>query len=282
MLLRIKRGVRALSTVSHRTSAAGVVDLVLEKPAMGLAFWDEFKQTVETISRDPSARCIVLSSTSKAFSFGLDLKDEKQIKLLTGMGEDVARKSDTLRRFLLHLQGAFTALEHAPPVISCVNSFCIGGAIDLICATDIRYCTKDASFSIKEVDVGLAPDLGTLQRMERLVKSSSLVRELAFTGRQMPASEALECGFVSRVFDTKPEMMAAANDLASTIASKSPVAVSGIKHNLNYSRGRPVETSLEYQALWSSAALQSIDVIQGLGRATNPAAKIEFKNLTKY
>ena len=274
---------RAFSSVSV-TKEGMVAKVTLEKPVMGFGFWNDFHEAVTSVSRDPATRCVVLSSASKVFSFGLDVKDAKQIELLTGKDIDAARKADTLRRFLLHFQSAFTVMETAPPVISCVHSFCIGGAMDLICATDIRYCTKDASFSIKEVDVGLAPDLGTLQRIERIVKSSSLVRELAFTGRQMDSNEALSCGFVSRVFNTKQEMLDAANELANVIASKSPVAISGIKANLNYARGRSVEQSLEYQALWSSAALQSVDVETGLHAAANvkTAPKTTFQNLTKY
>ena len=274
----------SVSRLHNKNGESGVVQMNLDKPVMGMEFWDEFHNVASALARDPAARCIVLSGTSKAFSFGLDVKDAKQVELLTSKDIDPARKADTLRRFLLKLQSTFSLLESTPPVIACVHSFCIGGAVDLICAADIRYCTKDTSFSIKEVDVGLAPDLGTLQRIERLVGSSSLVRELAFTGRQFGATEALQCGFVSRVFETKDEMMAAALEIASIIASKSPVAVNGIKQNLNFARGRPVETSLEYQAMWSAAALQSVDAEAGLRVAANPkgAGKLHFKDLTKY
>ena len=278
-----------LSTATSTTTTAfsvkdnGVATLELQRPAMDLKFWDEFARAVQVLSGDSKVRCVLLASTGKVFSFGLDVKDKKQVEVLTGKELDPARKSEVLRRFVGRLQDSFTALERAPPVIACVHSYCIGGAMDLICAADIRYATKDASFSIKEVDVGLCPDLGTLQRIERIVKSSSLVRELAFTGRQMGAEEALACGFVSRVFDTREEMMSAAAALAETIARKSPIAVSGIKENLNYSRGRPVEESLKYQATWSACALQAVDVEKGLATAAagGKGAPLEFANLPK-
>jgi enoyl-CoA hydratase/carnithine racemase len=274
----------AASGVSVKRIAPNVDQLELTKSAMDLKFWGEFASAVDGISKDPTSRCIVLSSASKAFSFGLDVKDKSQMAIFETKSSDPARKADTLRRFVSRLQGSFTSLEQAPPVIACVHSYCIGGAIDLICVADIRYCTKDASFSIKEVDVGLCPDLGTLQRIERIVRSSSVVRELAFTGRQFSAEEALQIGFVSRVFENKDSMMQASLELAKTIAEKSPVAISGIKENLNFSRGRPVEDALKYQAVWSSAALQATDVEVSLAAAASGGRgpiKLQFKDLPK-
>jgi enoyl-CoA hydratase/carnithine racemase len=143
-------------------------------------------------------------------------------------------------------------------------------------------CSADAKFSIKEVDVGLCPDVGTLQRMERQVGSSSLVRELAFTGRVMGAAEALQCGFVSRVLGSREEALAHAFELAQEIATKSPVAVSGIKLNLNYARGRSVEDALKFQAVWSSVALQTKDLETGVQLAMgklDPKTKTLFEKL---
>jgi len=144
-------------------------------------------------------------------------------------------------------------------------------------AADIRYCTSDAWFQIKEVDIGLAADVGTLQRLPRIVGNESLVRELAFSSRKMPSDEAKDCGLVSRIFPDKPSMMQAATELATTIAKKSPVAVQGTKVHLVYSRDHPVEHGLQYQAIWNAAMLQSEDLLKAAMAQMNKT-KAEFKD----
>lgn len=262
---------RHLTTSSSLTFNNRVALLHLQRPAFDFKFWDEFKQKIDSIKQGPS-RCVVLSQSGKMFSAGLDVKDPEILVAIVDAGErDPARRANRLRKTIEGWQECFSELERLPqPVISCVHSACVGAGVDLICATDIRYCTHDAYFSIREVDVGLCPDLGTLQRIERIFKSSSLVRELAFTGRKMTSKEALDNGFVSRVFATKDEMLLSALALATDISYKSPVAVSGIKNNMNQARGRPVEDGLKYQAVWSSVALQTGDVAKGLDAALSP------------
>lgn len=259
------------TTVRQSITGSGVAHVQLAKPVMGLKFWDEFKHTMQDLGGNPAVRCIVVSGESKSFSFGLDLKDTEQMEVLLGKEShsDAARRASKLGKFVTRLQSSLTVMEEIDvPVIACVHDYCFGGGMDLVCCADIRLCSADVKFSIKEVDVGMAPDLGTLQRMERLVGSSSLVRELAFTGRVMGAEEAKQCGFVSTVFPTKQELVDHGLKLAETIASKSPVAISGIKRNLEFSRNTAsVKEALQYQATWSACTLQSPDVELGIAQA---------------
>jgi enoyl-CoA hydratase/carnithine racemase len=151
-------------------------------------------------------------------------------------------------------------------VIACIHGACVGGGVDLVCAADVRFASADATFVVKEVEVGLAADLGTLQRLPRLVGNDSLVRELAFTARPWPAEEAARHGFVSAVLPDRDAMRARAMATAQRIAALSPVAVSGTKAQLNYSRGRPVADGLAFAAAWNSGMLQTGDIAVSAAR----------------
>ncbi|XP_016403502.1 delta(3,5)-Delta(2,4)-dienoyl-CoA isomerase, mitochondrial-like, partial [Sinocyclocheilus rhinocerous] len=167
--------------------------------------------------------------------------------ILQPEGDDTARISWNLRRVITQYQETFSVIEKCPkPVIVAIHGACIGAGVDLITACDIRLCTQDAWFQVKEVDIGLAADDGTLQRLPSVIGSRSLVNELAFSARKMYADEAKSCGLVSRVFPDKETMMAGALEMAGDIARKSPVAVQGTKINLIYSRDHSVPEALNY------------------------------------
>lgn len=175
--------------------------------------------------------------------------------------EDCARKAFGLQRRVRKMQDAFTALEEcSKPVIVCVTGACIGGAVGLICACDIRLATEDAWFTVKEVDLGIAADLGTLQRLPRVVGNDSWVRDVCLTTRNFHAAEAKSVGLLSDVFKSRDILYQHAWDLAARIASKSPVAVVGTKFALNYATRRSVSEELKVQSIWNSAMLQTVDV----------------------
>ena len=229
--------------------------------------WEDYKKAFEAIAKDGTVRCVVVSAAGKLFTAGLDLKDPSMLNSMSGNdggdGEkpDPARRAFHTRQHILHLQDVFTAMEKCPqPVIVCAHNGVFGAGVDLMCAADIRMCTKDAFFVVKEVDIGLAADVGTLQRIQNVMGNASLVRELCYTARKMESAEALRAGFVSHVHDDKASMLAAALEMAKAIASKSPVAVYGTKFNLNYARGRTVEESLAHMALFNAAFLQTSDI----------------------
>jgi len=246
------------------TKSEGIAHVEIARPkqgnAMNSVFWREYREAFQALAEDTSVRCIIVSGQGKFFTAGLDIKDT-EVMGIKNESDDPARRAFHFRKKILEMQETFSSMEKCPqPVIICVHNACIGGGIDLICAGDIRICTKDAFFSVKEVDIGLAADVGTLQRIQFVTGNASLVRDLAFTARRMQADEALHGGLVSRVFEDKEAMMAEAKHMAKSIASKSPVAIAGTKFNLNYSRGRPVADSLEYMATWNAAMLQTEDI----------------------
>ncbi|NP_001005704.1 delta(3,5)-Delta(2,4)-dienoyl-CoA isomerase, mitochondrial [Xenopus tropicalis] len=233
-----------------------------KRNAMNKAFWREMVLCFRAIAEDASCRAVVISGAGKMFTSGIDLFDLGS-DFLQQQEDDPARIAWNLRKKISDYQETFSVIEKCTkPVIAAVHNACIGGGVDLLCACDIRYCTQDAWFQVKEVDLGLAADVGTLQRLPKVIGSRSLVNELAFTARKMMSEEAKTCGLVSRVFPDKASLLSAAFELASEIASKSPVAVQGTKVNLVYSRDHSVQESLDYMASWNMSMLQSQDLLK--------------------
>jgi enoyl-CoA hydratase len=226
------------------------------------AFWTELPAVVRQIDADAKARVIVISSQGKHFSAGMDLS------VFTEMGKsfngEPARRAERMRRMVLELQDSFNALEEARiPVLVAMQGGVIGGAVDMVSAADCRYCTEDAYFTIKETELGMTADVGTLQRLPHLIPQG-LVRELAFTGRNMRAQEAQSCGLVNQVFSDQASMLAAVMAIAAKIAMNSPMAVSGCKEMLNYSRDHSVNDSLNYMATWQAGMFQMPDVQEAM------------------
>uniref|UniRef100_A0A8C9AUG5 Delta(3,5)-Delta(2,4)-dienoyl-CoA isomerase, mitochondrial n=1 Tax=Prolemur simus TaxID=1328070 RepID=A0A8C9AUG5_PROSS len=235
-----------------------------KRNAMNKVFWSEMVECFNKIAKDTDCRAVVISGAGKMFTAGIDLMDMAS-DLLQPQGDDVARISWNLRNLITRYQETFSVIEKCPkPVIAAIHGGCIGGGVDLITACDIRYCAQDAFFQVKEVDVGLAADVGTLQRLPKVIGNQSLVNELAFTARKMMADEALGSGLVSRVFPDKEVMLDAAFALAAEIASKSPVAVQSTKVNLLYSRDHSVAESLNYMASWNMSMLQTEDIVKSV------------------
>ncbi|XP_055991647.1 delta(3,5)-Delta(2,4)-dienoyl-CoA isomerase, mitochondrial [Sorex fumeus] len=263
------------------SSMKHILHVQLNRPekrnAMNKAFWREMVECFNKIAQDADCRAVVISGEGKIFTAGIDLMDMAS-DLLQPRGDDVARISWYLRDLISRYQETFSVIEKCPkPVIAAIHGGCIGGGVDLITACDIRYCAQDAFFQVKEVDVGLAADVGTLQRLPKIVGNQSLVNELAFTSRKMMADEALGCGLVSRVFPDRETMLDAAFALAAEIASKSPVAVQGTKVNLIYSRDHSVEEGLKYMSSWNMAMLQTDDIMKSVQAAME---KKDLKSVT--
>nr|CAD7403035.1 unnamed protein product [Timema poppensis] len=228
--------------------------------AMSNTMWLEIGQCFSELGDNPECRAIVLSGSGKIFCAGIDFIDLMELSKIVVEHEDIARRSNALRKQIKRYQETITSLEKCPkPVIAAIHSACIGGALNLITAADIRFCSSDAWFQLKEVEIGMAADVGVLQRLPKIIGSDSLVRELSYTARKMLAPEAKECGLVSRVFDNKDSLLEGALNVATDIATKSPVAVQLTKRNLVYSRDHTVEEGLEYIANWNMTMLQSED-----------------------
>jgi enoyl-CoA hydratase len=226
--------------------------------AMNAAFWEEIIAIFRWIDDTDAVRAVVISGAGKHFSAGIDLL---MLASLAGqMGKDVGRNARLLRSTIQRLQASFTAVDKCrKPVLAAVQGYCIGGAIDLISACDMRYCSSDAQFSIKEIDMGMAADVGTLQRLPRII-GDGIMRELAFTGRNVAADEALRIGLVNRVYDDQAALLDGVFAIAREIAAKSPIAVAGTKEMLSYMRDHRIDDGLGYIATWNAAMLQSEDL----------------------
>ena len=230
-----------------------------ELNTMNAAFWTDMIAVFEAIEADASVRAVVIASTGKHFTAGLDLKWAAADALAPKVGE-MARQREAFRRKVKRMQEAFNVVDRCrAPVIAVVQGGCIGGGVDLVTACDIRIGVAGSFFTIQEINVAIVADVGTLQRMPYLLPQG-LVRELAFTGRRFPAEEALGHGFVNAVHPSQEAAIEAAMAMARDIASKSPLAVAGVKQVLNHGRGRTIDDGLEYVAVWNAAMLFGDDM----------------------
>lgn len=226
--------------------------------AMNAAFWTEIVEIFQWIDDTDDVRVVVISGAGKHFSSGIDLMI--LASLASELGEDVGRNARLLRRKILKMQASFSVVDKCrKPVLAAIQGYCLGGAIDLISACDMRYAADDAQFSIKEIDMGMAADVGTLQRLPRII-GDGMMRELAYTGRTIGAQEACRIGLVNRTFVDASGLMDGVLEIAREIATKSPIAVAGTKQMISYMRDHRVDDGLEYVATWNAAMLQSADL----------------------
>lgn len=224
-------------------------------------FWRDLPRLVAELSDSGSVRALVLSSTGRHFSAGMELS----VFGAQGRepdGVESGRRQAWLRENVGVLQAAFSCLEQARmPVLVAVQGGCIGGAVDLACAADLRYASQDAFFCIQETNIGITADLGTLQRLGRIVGEGA-AREMAFTGRRVPARRAHELGLVQEVFADHDAVVGGALAVAAEIAAKSPLAVYGTKVALNYARDHTVADALDQVATWQAGMFQPGDLLE--------------------
>ncbi|CAF1527002.1 unnamed protein product, partial [Didymodactylos carnosus] len=179
--------------------------------------------------------------------------------------DDVGRKMLHLKKMIERIQSSLRAVDKCQkPVIAAIHGYCIGAGVDLIAACDIRFCSQDVTFSIKEAEMGLAADVGTLQLLPKLIGNHSLFRELVYSSRMFNANEAKDLQLVSRIFENRDVMLKAAIELAETMSKKSPIAVQGSKINLNYARDHSVDDCFKFVTAWNSGMLLSEDVIKSI------------------
>ena len=250
------------------TIANKVAHIQLKRPeafnSMIASFWKELPQIVREIDASASARAIVISSTGKHFSAGMDLEvfsGGSSLSVGPGVTEE-GRKRAYLWMMVQHLQDSFTALEQARiPVLCAIQGGCIGGAIDMVSAADMRYCSADAFFCVMEINIGMTADVGTLQRLPKIIPEG-IARELAYTGDRMPAQRALECGLVNQVFEDHDSLVDGVLEIAGRIATRSPLAIWGTKEMINYTRDHSVADGLRYIAGWQSGMFQPSDMFE--------------------
>lgn len=233
-----------------------VAHIVLSRPeafnAMPRRFWNELPAIVNDINDNAKARVIVISSTGKHFTAGMDISVFTDGAGISASGGDQYARAESFRQFVLKLQATFNCLDDARiPVIAAIQGGCIGAGVDMTSACDIRYCTEDAFFQIAEINIGMTADVGTFPRLCKLIPEG-WVRELAYAGRRLPAQRAKEIGLVNDVFATQHDMLAHVMELAREIATKAPVAVAGSKRMINHARDHSIADGLDYIATWQA------------------------------
>lgn len=230
-----------------------------KRNAINSVMWTELRECFTALQSLPTLRVVLLTGgDSASFCGGIDISDFGSFR---EPGADPARSGLRIRRKVMEMQRSFDAMEAlSVPVVACVHGACVGAGVDMVTACDIRWASSDALFCVKEVDVGLAADVGTLARLPKVIGSASLVSELALTARTMGAAEALQAGLVSCVAQDRAQLLTRGKQLAALVASKSPLAVAGTKHNLLYARDHSVAEANSHVALWSASCLQTEDI----------------------
>ncbi len=243
--------------------ADGIAEIRLDRPdksnAMNDAMWQEIRQAFTWADATPDVRVVILSGAGRNFCAGIDLA------MLGGIQQriahpDGARSREKLRRLILDLQDCLSSIERCrKPVLAAIQGACVGGALDMVTCCDMRYVSPDAVFSVREIDLAMVADVGTLQRLPRLI-GDGMARELAYTGRNVGAEEAAALGLVNRVFASPEALTAAVREIAHAIAAKSPLATRGLKEVMNHSRDHSVADGLGFVATWNAAMLLSTDL----------------------
>ena len=247
-----------------------IAHLVLNQAAafntMHPTFWRELDEVLTQLHKDAPARVLLISSTGKHFSAGMALET---FAGAIQIDDQSPQGRAALFDLLTEMQATFTKLETLRmPVIAAIQGGCIGGAVDLVSACCLRYATADAFFCIQEINIGMVADVGTLQRLPKLIPLA-LVKELAYTGRRMGAAKALACGLVNEVFDTPAALLEGALQCAREIAAKPPVAIWGTKQALHYARDHSVDDALKQMgwlqgAVWSNQqVLEAVMALKG-------------------
>ncbi|MDE2428801.1 MAG: enoyl-CoA hydratase/isomerase family protein [Burkholderiales bacterium] len=234
-------------------------------------FFRELVDILSMLQREAAARVLVISSTGKHFTAGMALDVFAGGGITLDDSNAIGRANITL--VLQDMHQSFNLIEQLRmPVITAIHGGCIGGGVDLICASDIRLGTSDAFFCIQEINIGMTADLGTLQRLPKLIPEG-IVHEMAYTGRRLAAQKALAVGLLNEVFETREAMLEEALRMATEIASKPPVAIWGSKQAIHYARDHSTHDALQQMGwlqsgIWQSSNLMEAFMAKQQGRAT--------------
>ncbi len=229
--------------------------------SMSAPMWRELQACFEWLDAEPTVRAVILAAHGKHFCAGIDLT---MLSSVQGEAIEPSRRAEAFVRNVRAMQDNLTAMEKCrKPVLAAIHNTCIGGAIDMVTCADMRYASADAWFSIREIDIGMTADVGTLQRLPKIIPYG-VACELAYTGRNMDAHEAQQVGLVNRVFADREELLTEVRKIAANIATKSPLAVRGSKEMLLYSRDHSVEDGLKYIAAWNAGMLSEQDLREGI------------------
>lgn len=229
---------------------------------MNPQFWLELPQQLQILSQDKDTKVIVIAGQGKNFSAGLDIDEFLQHYPWLLEQQTTAEQNEMFFTLVDQMQEAINGIQKIDvPVLAAIHGHCIGGGLDLISACDIRLAAKNASFSLREVKVHIVADMGSLQRLPAIIGEGN-TRELAFTGKDISATEALSMGLVTHVYSTKEELFEQAQILSEQISKNNRLVMKGIKHILNYGQNHSLQSSLEYIKTYNSAFLLSHDFLQ--------------------
>ncbi len=242
-----------------------VAQVAINRPdranALNQTAWDEMKAIFETLDDNDEVRAIVLYGEGKHFCAGIDLELLMNVTALNAIKCE-GRKREKMRQNVLDLQAPINAIENcSKPVLVAIHGGCIGGGVDVVSACDMRYATEDAYFCIREIDMGMVADLGTLQRLPKLIPAG-IMHELAYTGRSVYGPEAEKIGLTNQTFADRQTMLDEVQKIAETIAAKSPISIRGTKHILLHTRDHSVADGLSYMATWNAAMILSNDLME--------------------
>lgn len=247
--------------------------------AMGSEFWDELPTAMDEINRMSDVRCIVFRGSGDHFSYGLNIGQMMPRLGSMTTGTVLAQKRAELMAQIRQMQSGFQKMYESPkPVIAAVHGWCIGGGVNMIAAADIRLCSREAKFSLREAKLAITPDIGGLQFLPTII-GQGFTREMAFTGADYDAAFAERIGLVNHVYDTPEQLFEAAATLARQIADNPASAVQGAKNVLNYSMDKSIDDGLQYVAVWNSSQMQSNDFSEAM-QATLEKRKAEFNKKT--
>lgn len=244
-----------------------ILQVLIHRPTRHNAFtdrmWKHLGLLFNQISLDAEVRAVILSGAGTNFTVGLDMHEASQGEILNGHQPSLepARRSQAIRRYIFEFQDCVSAIQKcSKPVICVLHGLSYGIAIDIASCADIRLCSADAQFCVKEVDIGIAADLGTLSRLPKIVRSLGWVKDVCMSARTFDAGEAMRVGFVSDVLYQKDDALCKALEMAEGLAMKSPVAVQGTKEILNHAVDHSIQENLIYTGVWNGSALQTRDV----------------------
>ncbi len=229
--------------------------------AMAAGMWARLPEAVAELDADPEIRVVVVAGRGDAFTVGIDLG---MLASLRGEGSSQAERASKVYAGIKRLQDTMTAFERSPrPVIAAIHGYCLGAGVDLITACDIRISTEDAIFGVRETRMGLVADVGTTQRLPKVIAPGHMA-ELLYTGRDIDGTEAERIGLVNHTYRDRDSLFEAAASLATEIADNSPLVVQGIKRILQTGERLPTDIALEHMAVWNAAFLESNDLSEAM------------------
>lgn len=261
----------------HRGDSKGVIEVFSGDPKhpvqklnlLGVAYISALKEVATLLSEELNAEARVAIFAPRegcSFSAGIDLKElaggSGEISAETAASKFPAMRLQQQHRMVRAFQDGLSSLARCRiPIIAAIDRHCIGGATSVASACDLRYATARSTFSLREAAVGLAADIGVLQRLPAII-GEGRTRELAFTCRDFNGDEARQMGFVEEVCPDYAALMAHARRRAAEIAANSPLGVQNSKLILNWQREKAIQESLEYQAAIAAFSLPCHDIAE--------------------